>query len=58
MLTMRKLLLSLHLYAGLVAGIFLVLLSVTGSFMVFEDEIDRALNPKLTWCSQATSDYL
>ena len=46
---MRKLLLSLHLYAGLVAGIFLVLLSVTGSFMVFEDEIDRALNPKLTW---------
>ena len=46
---MRKLLLSLHLYTGLIAGIFLVLLSVTGSFMVFEDEIDRALNPKLTW---------
>jgi uncharacterized iron-regulated membrane protein len=46
---MRKLLLSLHLYAGLIAGIFLVLLSVTGSFMVFEEEIDRALNPKLTW---------
>ena len=46
---MRKFLLSLHLYAGLTAGVFLVLLSVTGSFMVFEDEIDRALNPKLTW---------
>jgi uncharacterized iron-regulated membrane protein len=42
MLTMRRVLLSLHLYAGLVAGIFLVLLSVTGSFMVFENEIDRA----------------
>ena len=49
MLTIRKILLSLHLYAGLLAAIFLVLLSVTGSFMVFEDEIDRALNPKLTW---------
>jgi hypothetical protein len=33
----------------LIAGIFLVLLSLTGSLMVFEDEIDRALNPKLTW---------
>jgi hypothetical protein len=31
---MRKLLLSLHLYTGLIAGIFLVLLSLTGSFMV------------------------
>ena len=46
---MRKLLLNLHLYTGLIAGIFLVLLSVTGSFMVFEDDVDRALNPKLTW---------
>jgi uncharacterized iron-regulated membrane protein len=45
---MRRLLLALHLYAGLVAGVFLVLLSVTGSLMVFEDEIDRVLNPKLT----------
>jgi uncharacterized iron-regulated membrane protein len=46
---LRKLLLNLHLYAGLIAGVFLILLGVTGSFMVFEDEIDRALNPKLTW---------
>jgi uncharacterized iron-regulated membrane protein len=46
---LRKLLLNLHLWAGLIAGIFLILLSFTGSFMVFEDEIDRALNPKLTW---------
>jgi uncharacterized iron-regulated membrane protein len=46
---MRKFLLVLHLYSGLVAGIFIVILSVTGSLMVFEDEIDRALNPKLTW---------
>jgi len=48
---LRKLLLNLHLWAGLIAGVFLILLSVTGSFMVFEDEIDRALNPKLTWAT-------
>jgi uncharacterized iron-regulated membrane protein len=46
---LRKVLLNLHLFAGLVAGVFLILLGVTGSVMVFEDEIDRALNPKLTW---------
>lgn len=46
---MRKLLLNLHLWAGLIAAVFLILLGITGSFMVFEVEIDRALNPKLTW---------
>lgn len=46
---MRKVLLNMHLWAGLTAGVFLLLLSITGSFMVFEDEIDRALNAKLTW---------
>lgn len=46
---MRKLLLNLHLWAGLIAAVFLTLLGITGSLMVFEDEIDRALNPKLTW---------
>jgi uncharacterized iron-regulated membrane protein len=46
---MRKVLLRLHLCAGLIAGVFLILLGVTGSFMAFEAEIDRALNPKLTW---------
>jgi uncharacterized iron-regulated membrane protein len=45
---LRKLLLNLHLWAGLVAAIFLLLLGFTGSIMVFEDEIDRALNAKLT----------
>lgn len=46
---MRKLLLNLHLWAGLIAAVFLILLGITGSFMVFEVEIDRALSPKLTW---------
>jgi uncharacterized iron-regulated membrane protein len=47
-MTLRKFLLRLHLYAGLVAGTFLLLLGVTGSLMVFENEIDRVLNPTLT----------
>lgn len=46
---MRRFLLNLHLWAGLVGGVFLILSGITGSLMVFENEIDRALNPKLTW---------
>jgi uncharacterized iron-regulated membrane protein len=34
---------------GLCAALFLALLGITGGLMVFENEIDRALNPKLTW---------
>jgi len=34
---------------GLCAALFLALLGITGTLMVFENEIDRALNPKLTW---------
>ncbi len=45
----RKFILNAHLLAGLCAALFLILLGVTGSFMVFENEIDRALNAKLTW---------
>ena len=48
-MSFRKLLLTLHLWAGLIAALFLIILGVTGSLMVFEDEIDHALNPKLTW---------
>lgn len=46
---LRKTVLYLHLCAGLIAAVFLILLGASGSLMVFEDEIDRALNPKLTW---------
>jgi uncharacterized iron-regulated membrane protein len=44
---MRKLLLNIHLCAGLTAAIALFLLGATGCLLVFENSIDRSLNPKL-----------
>ena len=38
---MRKLILNLHLYGALLAGIFVVTIGVTGSIMAFEEELDR-----------------
>lgn len=36
-----------HLYLGLIAGSILVVVGLTGSILVFQDEIDSALNPEL-----------
>jgi uncharacterized iron-regulated membrane protein len=44
---LRRLLLFLHLWAALLASVFLLVLGVTGSFMVYEREIDHALNARL-----------
>jgi uncharacterized iron-regulated membrane protein len=44
---MRKLLLNLHLYATLVAGLFIVILGLTGSIIAFEVQLDRLFNPSL-----------
>lgn len=44
---MRKLLLNLHLYTALVAGLFIVILGVTGSIMTFETELDHVFNRSL-----------
>lgn len=46
---MRKAFLYLHLWAGLIAAVFLLLLGVTGALLAFEDEIDHALNAKLAY---------
>src|SRR5579871_5711685 len=46
---MRRLLFNLHLYVALIAGVFIVILGVTGSIMAFEQEIDRVLHWKLTY---------
>ena len=43
----RKVWLKIHLYLGLFAGALLMVLGLTGSVLVFSDEIDRALNPQL-----------
>lgn len=46
---MRKTLLYLHLWSGLISAIFLLLLGVSGAIVAFEDELDRALNAKLSY---------
>ena len=51
---LRELLLTLHFFAGVLAAIFLLLLGVSGSLVAFENEIDRALNPSLTWVKPGT----
>ncbi len=43
----RHLLLALHRYVGVSAGLLLVLIGLTGSLLVFRDEIDEVLNPTL-----------
>ena len=46
---MRKALLYLHLWTGLIAAIVLLLLGVTGALLAFENEIDHALNAKFAY---------
>lgn len=41
---MNKQIFRIHRITGLIAGVFLLLLSFTGSLLVFSDEIDHALN--------------
>ena len=45
--TRRKLWLEVHLWLGLVAGAVLVLIGLTGSILVFWQEIDAWLHPSL-----------
>ena len=42
--TVRRALLTLHQWVGLAAGLFLIVISISGSALVYENEIDRALN--------------
>jgi uncharacterized iron-regulated membrane protein len=46
---MRKLLFNLHLYVALIAGVFIVILGITGSIMAFEQEIDHVFHWNLTY---------
>jgi uncharacterized iron-regulated membrane protein len=46
---LRKLILSVHLAVGLIAGTFLLVLGLTGSVMAFEPELDRLLHPHLSY---------
>lgn len=42
---MRKVFAGLHRWVGLLAGLVLAVLGLTGSFMVWQAELDAALNP-------------
>lgn len=44
---MRSLIFNLHRYTALVAGIFVLVLGVTGSIMAFEDDLDALFHPTL-----------
>jgi len=44
---MRRGLLQLHLIGAAVAGVFIVILGLTGSVMAFEEELDHLTHPRL-----------
>ena len=44
---MRRLIFNLHLYLALVAGVFVVILGLTGSIMAFDTELDHLFHPSL-----------
>ena len=48
-MTLRRAFLLAHQWVGLAAAAFLVVIAVSGSTLVFENEIDRALNPTLSY---------
>ena len=50
----RRALLTLHQWVGLAAALFLIVISVSGSALVFENEIDRALNPSKSFVTPRT----
>jgi uncharacterized iron-regulated membrane protein len=49
----RRAFLTLHLWAGLAGALFLIVIAVSGSALVFENEIDRALNPSTSYMAPA-----
>src|SRR5262245_11007101 len=44
---LRKAFFQVHLWIGIAIGLYIVLLSVTGSALVFRRELDRAFRPEL-----------
>ena len=44
---MRKAIFNLHLFGATVAGVFIVILGLTGGVMAFEEELDHLTHPRL-----------
>ena len=47
----RKILLQIHLYLGLAAALFLIVLGLTGSIIAFEGDLDHWLHPGMWYVS-------
>ena len=43
----KRLMFQVHLWLGLSLGVYLAVMGLTGSLLVFDEPIDRALNPGL-----------
>ena len=43
----RKVIFNTHMAVGLCAAVFLAVMGITGAFLAYEYELDRAFNPKL-----------
>ncbi|SCY52420.1 Uncharacterized iron-regulated membrane protein [Nitrosospira sp. Nl5] len=43
----RRIVFNIHLYIGLAVGLFLVLIGLTGSMVVFREEIEKLMHPEL-----------
>jgi uncharacterized iron-regulated membrane protein len=54
---MHKIVLKIHLYLGLVAALFLIVLGLTGSIIAFEGDIDHWLHPSF-WYVQDSGKSL
>ena len=46
---MRRLILGVHLSVALIAGVFVLVLGLTGSILAFEPELDRLFHPHLSY---------
>jgi len=45
---MKRIILNIHLCAGMIAALFLISLSLSGATIAFENELNRAFHPQLT----------
>ena len=52
--SVRRALFTLHQWVGLAAGLFLIVISVSGSALVFENDIDRVMNPASSYVTPGT----
>jgi uncharacterized iron-regulated membrane protein len=44
-MSIRNIILKLHLWVGMAAALLILLLAASGTLLVYENEIDRLLNP-------------